>query len=245
MGILDGATLLVHEGDMFAGAKPTGETVDTTRARWLTPCAPSKMLALWNNFHAAAAKNNNPIPPEPLYFVKTANSFSPHGAPIPVPVSHDGRVIYEGELGVVIGRTARRVSEADAAAHVFGYTCINDVTAPELLRRDPTFPQWTRAKNFDGFTPFGPAIVTGIDPSGLTVRTLVDGRERQNYPVSDMIFSPLQAVSLISQDMTLYPGDIISCGTSLGAMPMKPGTVVEIVIEGVGLLRNVYGEPAA
>jgi 2-keto-4-pentenoate hydratase/2-oxohepta-3-ene-1,7-dioic acid hydratase in catechol pathway len=132
------------------------------------------------------------------------------------------------------------VPEADAAAHVFGYTCINDVTALDLLAADPSFPQWTRAKGFDGFAPVGPVIATGIDPAGLVVRTLVNGRERQNYPVADMIFPPAKLVSLISRDLTLEPGDVIACGTSLGVLPMRPGTTVEVAIDGIGTLKNVF-----
>ena len=240
-GTVEGGSLRVHEGDMFSGARPTGETVDLAGSNWLTPCAPSKMLALWNNFHAAADKNGWAKPAEPLYFVKTANSFTAHGAVIPAPTSYDGRVMYEGELGVVIGREARAVTVEDAASHIFGYTCVNDVTALELLHRDASFAQWSRAKNFDGFGAFGPVIATSMDAGSLTVRTLVNGRERQNYPVADMIFSPAHLVSLISRDMTLFPGDVIACGTSLGALPMKAGTTVEVAIDGVAVLQNTYG----
>lgn len=246
VGTVEGDAIHLHDcrpngGDLFAGATPTGETVAVAEARWLTPTAPTKMVALWNNFHAVAGKNGWAIPAEPLYFIKTANSFNAHGRPIRAPGSYDGRVAYEGELGVVIARTCTDVSVAAAADHIFGYTCVNDVTALELLQRDPAFPQWTRAKNFDTFGAFGPVIATGLDPAGLTVRTLVNGRERQNYPVSDMIFSPAELVSRISRDMTLVPGDVIACGTSLGVLPMKSGTTVEVTIGGIGTLRNQYG----
>jgi 2-keto-4-pentenoate hydratase/2-oxohepta-3-ene-1,7-dioic acid hydratase in catechol pathway len=240
-GIVEGGSLHEHEGNMFSGARPTGKVIALEDAKWLTPCTPSKFLALWNNFHAAAEKNGWSKPAEPLYFIKTANSFTAHGAGIPAPTSYDGRVMYEGELGVVIGRETRAVTVDEANAHIFGYTCVNDVTALELLHRDASFPQWTRAKNFDGFGAFGSLIATDVDAGSLSVRTLVNGRERQNYPVADMIFSPAQLVSLISQDMTLLPGDIIACGTSLGALPMKPGTTVEVSIEGVAVLQNTYG----
>jgi 2-keto-4-pentenoate hydratase/2-oxohepta-3-ene-1,7-dioic acid hydratase in catechol pathway len=150
-------------------------------------------------------------------------------------------VAYEGELGIVIGKACTAVPAEQAAAHIFGYTCVNDVTALELLHRDPSFPQWTRAKNFDGFGVFGPVVATDIDPLGLVVRTLVNGRERQNYRVDDMIFPPAELVSRLSQDMTLMPGDVIACGTSLGVLPMKAGTVVEVAIDGIGVLKNRYG----
>jgi 2-keto-4-pentenoate hydratase/2-oxohepta-3-ene-1,7-dioic acid hydratase in catechol pathway len=200
------------------------------------------MIALWNNFHALAAKLGQPEPEEPLYFLKAENSFLASGETIRRPSSYDGKVVYEGELGIVIGRTCKEVSEDDAEGCIFGYTCINDVTALELINKDPTFAQWTRAKSFDSFGVFGPVIATGIDPETLTVKTLLNGRERQNYPVSDMIFPPRRQVSLISHDMTLNPGDIICCGTSLGVLPMRPGTTVEVVIEGIGTLTNTFEE---
>jgi len=241
VGVLDGETIRLHEGTIFEPGAATGEEVAAADARWLTPTEPTKMVALWNNFRAAAEKNGWAIPAEPLTFLKAPNSFAAHGHPIPAPKSYDGRVAYEGELGIVIGKACSGVSVEEAASHILGYTCVNDVTAMELLNRDPSFAQWTRAKNFDGFGVFGPVVATGLDPQSLTVRTLVNGRERQNYRVDDMIFSPAELVSRISQDMTLVPGDVIACGTSLGVLPMKAGTVVEIAIDGIGTLRNQYG----
>jgi 2-keto-4-pentenoate hydratase/2-oxohepta-3-ene-1,7-dioic acid hydratase in catechol pathway len=149
-------------------------------------------------------------------------------------------VVYEGELGIVIGKRASSVSESEAAAHIFGYTCINDVTAIELLNKDASFDQWTRAKSFDTFGVFGPVIATDIDPMALTIKTFLNDQERQNYPVADMVFPPAKLVSLISQDMTLEPGDVIACGTSIGVGSMKPGSEVRIVIDGVGELINRY-----
>ena len=239
-GSLEGDQVVSYDGDMFWDARPSGVRLPLDAITLLTPCEPAKLIGLWNNFHAAAAKQGLAIPAEPLYFIKGANSYCAHLQPIRAPASYDGRVVYEGELGLVIGRRCQHVSEADAPRFIFGYTCVNDVTAAEIIGRDASFAQWTRAKSFDTFGVFGPAIATGLDPLGLTVRTLVNGRERQNYAVSDMIFKPAQLVSLISRDMTLLPGDIISCGTSLGVLPIKPGTVVEVVIEGVGTLRNEY-----
>lgn len=241
IGTVDGDLVRLHEGTIFDPGPATGEVVAAADARWLTPTEPTKMVALWNNFRAAAEKNGWAIPAEPLTFLKAPNSFAAHGQAIPVPKSYDGRVAYEGELGIVIGRTCSAVSVEEAANYILGYTCVNDVTAMELLQRDPSFPQWTRAKNFDGFGVFGPVVATGLDPASLTVRTLVNGRERQNYRVEDMIFPPAELVSRLSHDMTLVPGDIIACGTSLGVLPMKAGTEVEIVIDGIGTLRNRYG----
>ena len=239
-GIVEDGNIKVHSGDMFGGARPTGEVVPQAAVKVLTPTQPSKMVALWNNFHALAQKLGNPEPPEPLYFIKGNNSFLAHGETIRVPASYSGKVVYEGELGVVIGKRCKAVSEADAPEYVFGYTCINDVTAAEILNRDSTFAQWSRAKSFDTFGVFGPVIATGLDPSALVVKTILNEQERQNYPVADMIFSPLRLVSLISQDMTLEPGDVIACGTSVGVGSMKPGSGVSIVIDGVGTLSNRY-----
>ena len=240
-GTVEGDRLIIHQGDMFGTAAPTGESAALDGARWLTPCQPTKLIALWNNLHAAAEKNGWSRPADPLYFIKTPNAYNAHERPIPPPPAQASRVVYEGELGVVVGARIKSATPGEAATSIFGYTCVNDVTAFELIRQDPGFEQWTRAKSFDGFAVFGPVIATGVDPADLIVRTLVNGRERQNYPVADMIFSPSEIVSRISQDMTLEPGDLVACGTSLGAAPMRPGDTVEVAIDGVGILRNVYG----
>ncbi len=242
-GTLDRDRIAIHRGNMFVSSEATGETVALGDVELLTPTEPTKMLALWNNFRALGEKLKLETPPEPLYFVKTSNSFLPSGGVIRRPSSYAGKIIYEGELGIVIGKTCKGVSEHDADAFIFGYTCVNDVTAVDILNKDPSFAQWVRAKSFDSFGAFGPVIATGLDPSRLTVRTILNGQERQNYPVSDMIFSPRQLVSRISRDMTLSPGDVICCGTSLGAGTMKEAqNLVEIVIEGIGTLSNRFDQ---
>ncbi len=240
-GLLHGETIEIYDGDMFGTPKATGETVALGSVAILTPTEPSKMVALWNNFHALAQKLNLPEPEEPLYFLKAPNAFLASERTIRRPASYAGKVVYEGELGIVIGKVCKNVPESAAADHIFGYTCINDVTAVELINKDSTFAQWTRAKSFDTFGPFGPVVAAGLDPTELRIRTILNGEERQNYPVSDMIFPPQRLVSLISRDMTLVPGDIIACGTSLGVGSMKqPTNTVEVVIEGIGTLRNVF-----
>jgi len=239
-GLLEGESVRLHSGSPFGEHAATGESVALRDAKVLTPVTPGKMVALWNNFRALAAKLGNPVPPEPLYFLKANNSFLAHEETIRVPASYPGKVVYEGELGIVIGKRCTAVSEADAPRHIFGYTCINDVTAAELINKDATFAQWTRAKSFDTFGVFGPVIATGIDPAALSVKTILNGQERQNYPVADMIFPPAALVALISRDMTLEPGDVIACGTSVGVGSMKPGSTVSIVIEGIGTLTNRF-----
>jgi 2-dehydropantoate 2-reductase len=242
-GTLQDGTIAIHAGDMLAGAKPTGQTVQLADVRILTPVEPSKMICLWNNFHQLAAKNDFLVPDEPLYFLKAPNAYHPHGAPIERPKSYAGRIIYEGELGVVIGKKCAMVSEAEAGDYIFGYTCVNDVTAVDLLKKNPSFDQWVRAKSFDTFGVMGPVIATGLDPMKLSVRTILNGKERQNYPVSDMFFPPHKLVSLVSRDMTLMPGDVIACGTSLGAGVMADAeNTIEIVIDGVGKLSNQFNQ---
>lgn len=240
-GTLDGESITVHSGDMFGANQPTGESVALAEVELLAPTEPTKVLALWNNFHALAAKLNSPVPADPLYLLKAGSSVTTPGAIVRRPASYGGKVVYEGELAIVIGKTATNVSEEDAEAHIFGYTCVNDITAAEIINKDATFAQWVRAKSFDGFGPFGPVIATGLDPATLVVRTVLNGDERQRYPISDMVFSTRQLVSRISHDMTLNPGDIICCGTSLGVGTMKePTNTVEIVIEGIGTLSNTF-----
>ncbi len=239
-GRLEGDRIAVHEGDMFASPRATGRTLALADVTVLTPTRPTKMPALWNNFHALAAKLGQPVPAEPLYLLKAPSSFLAHGQAIRKPAAYDGKVVYEGELGVVIGRRCRHLSESEARAAIFGYTCVNDVTAAEIINRDATFAQWVRAKSFDTFGVFGPVVATDLDPSSLTVRLTLNGQERQSYPVSDMIFDPVRLVSLLSRDMTLEPGDVICCGTSLGVGSMKPGSEVAVTIEGIGTLANRY-----
>jgi 2-keto-4-pentenoate hydratase/2-oxohepta-3-ene-1,7-dioic acid hydratase in catechol pathway len=132
------------------------------------------------------------------------------------------------------------VSEEDARDAIFGYTCVNDVTAVDWLNEDPSFAQWARAKSCDGFGIFGPVIATDIDPETLVIRAELNGQERQNYPVTDMLMKPARLVSLISRDMTLLPGDLIACGTSVGSGSMKPGMRIEVSIEGIGTLSNAF-----
>ena len=244
LGRLDGETIHVYEGHLFEDPQPSGNTLKVSEVEILAPCKPSKVLALWNNFKTAAEKNGWSSPAEPLYFLKSPNSYSHHLQDVIRPSGDVGRVIYEAELGIVIGQRGRDIPIDEADRYIFGYTCVNDVTAVELLRSDASFEQWTRAKNFDGFTPFGPCIETEFDCKSAFVTAKINGRERQNYAVSDMFFSPQELVAKLSRGMTLEPGDIISCGTSLGAMPWQNDVVVEVSIEGIGTLINTMKESA-
>jgi 2-keto-4-pentenoate hydratase/2-oxohepta-3-ene-1,7-dioic acid hydratase in catechol pathway len=238
-GTLAGDSVAVHAGDLFGDARPTGQVLPLAGLRLLAPVQPGKMLGLWNNYMALAAKLNLADPAEPLYFLKASSSLRAPGDTIVAPKGQ-GKIVFEGELAVVIGKRAKAVSEAQAMAHVFGYTCVNDVTAAEVLNRDASFAQWVRAKSYDTFCPLGPCIATGLDPAALSVKTYLDGQLRQDYPVADIRFSVPRLVSLLSHDMTLEPGDLILCGTSVGVGSMKPGQTVEVEIEGIGRLTNRF-----
>lgn len=241
-GTLDGETITVYEGNLFGDNQATPNILSIESVKLLAPCQPSKIVALWNNFHALAEKQGNAIPESPLYFLKPASCVIGPGNDIVRPKGYAGRIMYEGELGIVIGKACYQVEQAEALDYVKGYTCVNDVTAFPIIDESKEFQQWTRAKSFDTFGALGPCIAEIEDPTVLNVTTRLNGRERQNYPVSDMIFSPAALVNQISQDMTLEPGDVIACGTSLGVLPMKKGATIEIIIDGIGTLKNQFTE---
>ena len=239
-GRLQGSHIEVCEGDMFSSPEPTGETVPLQNARLLTPTEPTKMPALWNNYRTLADEKGLQFPDTPLYLFKANSSFLATGEVVLHPESVAEDVFYEGELGIVIGQAVHDASLDEAAAAIFGYTCINDVTAFSLLKEYAGFDQWTRAKGFDTFGVFGPAVATGLDYRDLTVVTRVDGEEKQRYPATDMIMPPAEVVRALSANMTLNPGDVICCGTNSGLGPMPRGCTVEVEIEGIGTLRNEY-----
>ncbi len=245
-GTLADGVVTPHDGDLFGRRAPAGDGIPSDAVALLAPVAPGKIVGLANNFHAFIEKMGGSVPDEPLYFIKANTSLNGPGRPIRRPRGYDGKIIFEGELGLVIGRTCRNASPAEALDALFGCTCVNDVTAIELLKKDPSFPQWTRSKAADTFGVLGPVVATGLDPSALRVRTEVNGQERQNYPVTDMVFVPADLISRLSFDMTLEPGDVIACGTSVGVGSLRDGDVVTVSIEGVGELTNTYRDsPAA
>lgn len=238
-GVIENNQIRICEGDMFTDAVFTENVLQIENVKLLMPVQPTKIIALWNNFKALGDKLQLDVPAEPLYFLKPPNSWLNPGEVIRQP-KQVGKIVFEGELAVVIGKVAKDVSEKNALQHVFGYTCVNDVTHSDLLNRDASFTQWVRAKGFDTFCPFGPAVVTDLDPQSLVVKTTLNGSVRQEFPISDMRFSVAQLVSRISHDMTLMPGDLISCGTSLGVGSMKPGSDIKIEIAGIGILSNRF-----
>lgn len=240
-GQVSAAGIAVHEGDLFGESRATGRVLEFGSCTLLAPCVPSKVIALWNNFHELGAKLGKQAPAHPLFLVKPATTVIATEERILRPARYSGKVAFEGELGIVIGTRAKDLSVAEAAEAIFGYTCVNDVTAAETLKENADFDQWCRAKGHDTFCPLGPVIATGIDVPALRVVTRVNGDVRQDYPLSDLIMSPALIVSRLSGDMTLLPGDVIACGTSVGVGSMKDGSTVEVSIDGIGTLRNVFG----
>jgi 2-keto-4-pentenoate hydratase/2-oxohepta-3-ene-1,7-dioic acid hydratase in catechol pathway len=201
---------------------------------------PGKIIGVGRNYKEHAAELNNVVPDEPLLFFKPATAILAPGQPIVRPRGWQ-RVDFEGELGVVIGRTCRRVSRADALSYVAGYTIVNDVTVRDLQKKDG---QWTRAKGFDTFCPCGPVLVDDVDPTKLRIVTRVDGVVKQDAPTSDMIFDIPTIIEVASRVMTLEPGDLSATGTPSGVGPIVGGNVVEVEIAGIGTLSNpVVEEP--
>jgi 2-keto-4-pentenoate hydratase/2-oxohepta-3-ene-1,7-dioic acid hydratase in catechol pathway len=240
-GTYTDARIAVHDGDLFAGARPTGVHLAAGEFTLESPCSPTKIVAMWNNFHQLCTKLGKPPPTRPTYLIKPATCVMGPEGHIRRPQTYAGKVVFEGELGIVIGRRCKDLSPAEAGSAIFGFTCINDVTAVEILRENPEFEQWCRAKAYDTFGCLGPVIATNLDLTGLSVVTRVNGDVRQNYPLSDMVIPPVTLVSGVSCDMTLLPGDVIACGTSVGVGSMKDRSVVEVSIDGIGLLRNTFG----
>jgi 2-keto-4-pentenoate hydratase/2-oxohepta-3-ene-1,7-dioic acid hydratase in catechol pathway len=195
---------------------------------------PGKIIGIGQNYRAHAAEMGKGIPEEPLMFLKPPSAVIADGAPIERPAGYE-RVDYEGELGVVIGKRAHRVSREQALEFVAGYVCVNDVTVRDLQKKDG---QWTRAKGFDTFCPMGPRVVPGLDPTNLRITTRVNGVVKQDSSTSDLIFDVATLISFCSQHMTLEEGDVISTGTPSGVGPLQPGDVVEVEIQGIGILRN-------
>jgi 2-keto-4-pentenoate hydratase/2-oxohepta-3-ene-1,7-dioic acid hydratase in catechol pathway len=240
-GAHDAGRVREYAGDMFDSPTATDATLAADTLSVLAPCVPSKIVALWNNFHALAAKIGKPAPAHPLYLIKPSTSVIGNHERIERPLDYAGKIAFEGELGIVIGRSCHNVSTDRAGDYIFGYTCVNDVTAIGVMNENADFTQWCRAKGYDTFGCLGPSIATDLEWRAASVVTRVDGVERQRYALSDMIFAPEDLVSLISRDMSLLPGDVIACGTSIGVGSMPDGATVEVTIDGIGCLANTLG----
>lgn len=226
-----------NEGEWFDGfTSPRSRSIPLAEVRMLAPVTPSKIVCVGRNYREHAAELGNKMPEEPLLFLKAPSAVIGDGATIELPRESE-RVEHEGELGVVIRKQARKISaDEDPLSYVLGYTCLNDVTARDLQRKDV---QFTRAKSFDTFCPVGPVITRDIDPLDAEVTTRLNGEIKQRARTSTMAFSVPFLIRYIAEIMTLYPGDLIATGTPAGVSAMKHGDVVEIAIEGIGVLRNI------
>jgi len=224
----------VLRGTFFEDPLPTGEVIPIDGVQLLAPVLPSKVVCVGKNYAAHAAEFGMEVPEEPLLFLKPSTAVTGPNDPIPLlPISR--RVDYEGELAVVIGRIARGVRAEDAFKYILGYTCANDVTLRDLQKTDD---QWTRAKGFDGSCPIGPWIETDLDPNDAVVRTRVNGEIRQQASTADLVFGVATLLEHVTSFMTMLPGDTLLTGPPEGVGALADGDVVEVEVEGVGVLRN-------
>ncbi len=210
-----------------------GKDYDLGQIKLLAPSSPSKIVCVGLNYVEHARELDQKLPSEPIIFLKPPSAALNPGEEIVIPQS-SSRVDYEGELGVVIGKRCKGIEARDAEDYILGYTCFNDVTARDLQQKDG---QWTRAKSFDTFAPFGPWIA-GIDPGNADIKTRVNGKIVQDSNTSDLIFGVPKLIEFISGVMTLLPGDVIATGTPPGVGKLEKGDTVEVEIEGIGILRN-------
>jgi 2-keto-4-pentenoate hydratase/2-oxohepta-3-ene-1,7-dioic acid hydratase in catechol pathway len=237
-GLIENNIVTVYEGDMFNNPSKTDVRLKVEDVTIVNPCKPSKMIALWNNYQSLATEKGLSKPNNPLYLNKAISCIIEQGDNIIRPKTYTENIFFEGELGIVIGKTCKDVSIEHSSEYIFGFTCINDVTAMDLVKKDPTFDQWTRSKSYDTFGIFGPCIATDVDPMALSVKTTVDGQIKQDYNTSDMFFNVYEIVSFLSHDMTLNPGDIIACGTNSGLGPMVSGETVTVSVSQIGQVVN-------
>ena len=222
------------EGLPYEKITYTGETYAAADVRLLAPAEPAKIVAVGLNYAKHAGEMKEALPENPILFIKPSTAVLAPGEGIAYPKASQ-RVDYEAELAVVIGKTCRNVSAQAAKDYIFGYTALNDVTARDLQKKDG---QWTRAKGFDTFCPFGPTVDTDFDPRGRRVQSVLNGQVKQDGNTGDMIFDVYHLVAFISECMTLLPGDVIATGTPEGIGPMQSGDTVEIKVEGLETLKN-------
>lgn len=234
-GLAERAGVTVYQGSPFVAWEATETLVPWEAVQLLSPVIPSKVVCVGRNYAEHAAELGNEVPDEPIIFLKPATSVIGPDAGVVYP-RQTKNLHHEAELAVVIGRIARNVQAEDAGLYIFGYTAANDITARDLQKKDV---QFTRAKGFDTFCPLGPMIETELDPlERLAIVCRVNGEVRQADFTSEMVFGVAELLEFISSVMTLLPGDVILTGTPAGVGPMLPGDVVDVEIDGVGVLTN-------
>lgn len=236
-GLLEHDMIRILDGTPFTSYTVTDTVIPYSAVELMTPCDYSKAICIGLNYRDHALEFQLPIPTDPVVFMKPSTAALAPGGVIHYPEMCK-RLDYEAELAIVIGKMAKNVPESEVNTYILGYTCANDITARDL---QPKQGQWTISKSFDTFCPFGPYISDEVDPSNLTIESRVNGRTIQKSNTSNLIFSVPFLVSYLSQVMTLLPGDIILTGTPGGISGMHHGDTVEIIIEGLGVLKNTIG----
>ncbi len=234
-GFLAEDALHAVEGEIYTGDwRKTGETFLLAEVELLAPCRPTKVVCIGLNYRDHAQEMGEDLPAEPILFLKPPSAVIGAGQFILYP-EWIGRMDYEAELAVVLGKRGKNISVEGAAEYIFGFTCGNDITARHLQKKDG---QWSRAKSFDTFCPLGPWIATGIDASALNISLTVNGEVKQQSSTAQLVANPAQLVAFVSRVMTLEAGDVILTGTPSGVGPLKPGDSVTVRIEQVGELTN-------
>ena len=233
-GMLDDNYIRVLKNPPYQKIQPTFRRIPASRVRLLAPANPTKIILAGLNYKDHALELKMKIPSEPVIFLKPPTALIGQNDSIVYPKGVK-RLDYEAELAVVIKRRARDITIKDAKRYILGYTCLNDVTARDLQKKDG---QWARAKSFDSFCPLGPCVETNLNPACLNIKLYLNGKLKQDSCTSNFIFSVDHLVSFASKVMTLLPGDIISTGTPPGIGPLKKKDTVEVEIEGIGRLKN-------
>lgn len=239
-GVLEDQKVRTLRGTPFGRHRVAGPAYRLEKVRLLPPCYPSKIVCVGRNYSEHARELAHDVPTKPLIFLKPPSAILAHGGNIVYP-QDSARLDYEGEIAIVMGRRLRHLGAKESGTpYILGYTCLNDVTARDLQEKDG---QWTRAKGFDTSCPIGPVISTDVDPTQLEVRSFLNGQQKQQGHVKQMLFDFDVVLRYISRVMTLEPGDVIATGTPAGVGPMSVGDTVEVSIEGIGKLRNAVVSP--
>jgi 2-keto-4-pentenoate hydratase/2-oxohepta-3-ene-1,7-dioic acid hydratase in catechol pathway len=241
-GVVEDNRIRVAEGDPLRGLKPGKASVALGEVKLLAPVEPVNVLCIGQNYKAHVEEGGDKLPKAPILFMKSTTSVIGPDAPVVIPKIAPAEVDYEAELALVIGKTARHVSESDALKYVLGYTCANDVSARDCQRGDG---QWVRGKSFETFCPLGPWLETDLDPSNVRVQGRLNGQTMQDASTSLMIFNIPFLISYLSRGMTLLPGTLLLTGTPAGVgfarkppVYLKPGDLFEVEVAGIGTLKN-------
>jgi len=233
-GVVEGLQVRALTAEPWAGGLAEGPAYDLSQVTLLAPVAPSKVVCVGRNYRAHAKEMGHEVPREPLLFIKPSTAVIGPGGEIRLPEASK-EVHHEAELAAVVGRTLSRGTAVEAREAVFGWTCLDDVTARDVQRAEQHF---TRAKGYDTFCPIGPVVETDLDPLDAVVTCRVNGEERQRGYTKDMVVDPYALLAFISQIMTLLPGDLVSTGTPEGVGPIHRGDWVEVEVSGIGVLKN-------